>query len=130
MSYIDTMKKTIRILSIYLIAIPTLLQAASPGANPLTSLQQAGQLAYGANAPTDIKILIGRLVQILLGFVGILFIVLIIIGGMQWMLSGGNEKKIDEAKKRITNATIGLVIVVAAYSIAFSVTKYLSQAAS
>jgi len=98
--------------------------------DPLDSLQDVGLQVYGTSEPTDLKVTIGRLIQVLLGFVGIVFMILIIMGGVQWMTSGGNEQKITDAKKRIINATTGLVLIVISYSIAYSVTKWLSQAVS
>jgi hypothetical protein len=57
------------------------------------------------------------IIQYVLGFLGIIFLILIITGGYQWMTAGGNEETIAKAKKRIINATIGIVIVLAAYVI-------------
>jgi len=57
------------------------------------------------------------IIQYALGFLGLLFLILIISGGYQWMTAGGNEESIGKAKKRIINATIGLVIVLTAYII-------------
>lgn len=115
----------------YLYLFPLVLQARPVLAvDPLEGLQQVGTQVYGSSAPADIKVTIGNIVQALLGFIGMIFLILIIFGGIQWMLSGGNEKKIEEAKGRIVSATIGLVIIVMAYSIAFSITKYLAGAVS
>lgn len=98
--------------------------------DPLDSLNDVGRQVYGTEQPQDIKVIIANGVKIVLGFVGILFILLILMGGFQWMTSGGNEKKIEEAKARITRATIGLIIIIAAYSIAYTVTNYLRIATS
>lgn len=116
-----------RYLLLLAISFPAIVQAQ---VNPLDSLEDVGDKAYGVRKPAELKMIIAALIQIVLGFVGIIFLILIIIGGMQWMMSGGNEKKIEDAKGRITNATIGLVIVVIAYSIAYSITKWLGQASS
>jgi len=121
-------RNTIGISALFMSQIPALVNAQ--GVDPLKSLTNVGQQVYGNATPPDIKVTIGKVVQILLGFIGILFVVLIIVGGFRWMTSGGNEQKIDEAKRLITNATIGLVVIVLAYSIAFSVTKWLSIATS
>ncbi|MBI4090883.1 MAG: hypothetical protein HY422_02565 [Candidatus Komeilibacteria bacterium] len=121
------MKKLFTFAFLFWLQIPHIVRAQ---VNPLDSLQQVGTEVYGSGAPADIKITIAKIVRAILGFVGIVFVVLIIIGGIQWMTSGGNEKKIEEAKKRIVNATIGLVIILAAYSIALSITKWLQGATS
>jgi hypothetical protein len=38
-----------------------------------------------------------------------------VIGGLQWMLSGGSEEKIATAKRTLTYATIGTIIVLSSY---------------
>ena len=42
----------------------------------------------------------------------------LVIGGIQWISSGGDPKALDSARRRLTNAVVGLIIVVAAYAIA------------
>ena len=64
---------------------------------------------------------IGEIVNILLAFLGVIFIVLIIYGGFLWMTAGGNEDQVGRAKKFITNATIGLVVVMLSYALAYFV---------
>ena len=52
-----------------------------------------------------------------LGFMGAIFLVLAIYGGYNWMMARGNEDMVEKAKKTITNATIGLIVVLSAYAI-------------
>ena len=68
-------------------------------------------------ASQDIKVTIGNLVQIVIGFLGVLVVLYMLYGGFLWMTSGGDEKKIEQAKKMIVAAVIGLLIVLAAFSI-------------
>lgn len=70
-------------------------------------------------------VLVARVIQIVLGFLGIIFLILIIISGFNWMMAGGNEEQIKTAQGRIKNAIIGLVIVLAAYAITYFIFKYL-----
>ena len=42
---------------------------------------------------------------------------LIIMGAVQWITSGGDKTKTEEASKRITNAIIGLIILAASIAI-------------
>ena len=65
----------------------------------------------------------GGAVGVVLSFLGIIFLVLIIFGGIQWMVSSGNEEQVKKAKQIMISATIGLVIVFAAYAI----TSYVGQ---
>jgi len=56
---------------------------------------------------------------------GMMFIIFFIMGGLQWVSSGGEKEKVEKAKKQMTNAAIGLIVVVASYSIAFIIGKVL-----
>jgi hypothetical protein len=56
-------------------------------------------------------------VNIVLGFLGILATLIILMGGFKWMTSQGNTDKVDEAKKLIGAGIVGLVIILSAYAI-------------
>lgn len=55
--------------------------------------------------------------NILLPIVGIISVLFIIIGGFQYITSGANEELAETGKKTLTNAIIGLVIVILSYII-------------
>lgn len=61
---------------------------------------------------------IAQIIRIALGFLGVIAVVIILVGGFQWMTAGGNDDKVKSAKKRIFAGIIGLVIVISAYAIA------------
>jgi len=46
-------------------------------------------------------------------------VVMMMLGGLQYVMSRGKSKYIEKAKTRITNAITGLILLLAAYSIAF-----------
>ncbi len=50
---------------------------------------------------------------------------LLIIGGIQWMLSGGDKAATEAARGRITAAVIGLILVFASWSIILLIEKFL-----
>lgn len=60
---------------------------------------------------------IGGVVNIVLGFLGILATLLILLGGFRWMTSQGNSDQVDSAKKIIGAGVVGLVIILTAYAI-------------
>ena len=68
-------------------------------------------------ASDTIATFVGQLVGTLLSFLGIVFMLLILIGGFQWMTSQGAPAKVTAAQKLITNSIIGLLIVISAYAI-------------
>jgi len=61
--------------------------------------------------------IIGNIINIVLGFLGIVLLVYLIWGGFLWMTSGGSEEGATKAKEMIKNAIIGLIIIVASYAL-------------
>lgn len=84
--------------------------------------------AAGFGDPKSIPEIVGAIIGTVLGFLGIIFLILVIYGGYLWMLSRGNEEKVLKAKKTLTEATIGLIIILSAYSITFFVFNALQEA--
>ncbi|HAZ29089.1 MAG TPA: hypothetical protein DCY48_04960 [Candidatus Magasanikbacteria bacterium] len=66
---------------------------------------------------TDIRIIIGKIIRVLLGLVGIVLLGIILYGGYLYMTSQGEEDKITRAKQTIINGVIGLVIILSALTI-------------
>ena len=66
----------------------------------------------------DPRVTVANVINVLLGFLGIIAVVIILIGGFKWMTAGGSEDKVGEAKKLITAGIIGLIIILASWSIA------------
>jgi len=65
----------------------------------------------------DLESTVVRVVQWVLGFLGLVAVIMILIGGFQWMTAGGNEEKVASAKKIISAAVIGLIVVLLAWAI-------------
>jgi len=65
----------------------------------------------------DPSAIIGAVVGAVLNFLGVIFLILMIYGGIMWMTAAGNDEQIGKARKIITAAIIGLIIVVSAYAI-------------
>ncbi|MFA5359821.1 MAG: pilin [Patescibacteria group bacterium] len=73
------------------------------------------ETGLGERDPRDIA---ASVINVILGFLGIVAVIIILLGGFKWMTAGGNEDKVGEAKKLITAGIIGLVIIVASFAIA------------
>ncbi len=74
-------------------------------------------------------VVVGKIIQTFLSFLGVIFFGLMLYGGYCWMLARGNEQDVEKAKNIITNAIIGLVIVLAAYAITAFVGAWLVKGA-
>lgn len=82
----------------------------------------------GYNLDTDENTLeqtLARNITLVLSLVGVLFMILIIYGGISWMLAQGSDEKVNKAKKIITDSIIGLIIVIAAYAITYLILEFI-----
>ncbi len=95
--------------------------------NSQIGINDVGQV-YG-NQKQDIRVLVGKIVNIALGFLATIFLVIAVFAGFQYMTSGGNEEKTKKAIALLKNAIIGLAIVLLAWAITKFVIIMLSRAA-
>ena len=61
---------------------------------------------------------IGQIIRVTLGFLGVVAVVIILLGGFRWMTAGGNDDKLKKARGLLFSGIIGLVIILSAYAIA------------
>ncbi len=95
--------------------------------SPDDTLDSAADKAGYNIGKTDIFVFVSKGISIGLSFIGVIFLLLLIYGGYLWMTDRGNEDQVAKAKKLIQAAVIGLIIVVAAYSISWFVINVLTQ---
>lgn len=79
-------------------------------------------------AQTDLTDVIGTLISVFLTLLGIIFLILILYAGFLWMTAGGEEEKTEKAKDIMIRAVVGLIIILAAYSISSFVITALQEA--
>lgn len=66
---------------------------------------------------SSLAVIIPRIFDIAVGIAGILFVVLLLLGGVQYLVSLGEEEAVTKARKLMINASIGLVIVLSAWGV-------------
>ena len=86
------------------------------GLGPMGNIGNNTSLS-GVTALTSITNIISSIIGIMTVIAGIWFIFMFLIGGYTWMTSMGDKHKLQEARDRIVNALIGLVIVVAGWGV-------------
>lgn len=94
-------------------------------------LDTAGQTGFGyntTNAPSVGKV-IGNIITAILGFTGTIAFLVFLYGGFLWLTARGNEDQVADAKKYLTNGTIGIIVIVLAYSASYFITGVLYKAA-
>jgi hypothetical protein len=65
----------------------------------------------------DLKTVVVRVLQLVLGLAPLAAVAMIIVGGFMWMTSVGDEEKLMRAKRVISSAVIGLIIVIIAWAV-------------
>ncbi|USN53417.1 MAG: hypothetical protein H6760_04660 [Candidatus Nomurabacteria bacterium] len=93
-----------------ILALPLLVSAQSA----FTVENIGGSVGLGT---ADLKDTVINIIQWVLGILALVAVVMIIIGGFQWMTAGGNDEKVEKAKKIISAAVIGLIIILLAWAI-------------
>ena len=78
----------------------------------------------------DVRQTAARIINVALGFLGIIAVVIVLVGGFKYMISGGNEEKTSEAKNLIVSGIIGLAIILSAWAITSFVIGQLLTATS
>lgn len=89
--------------------------STSGGGKSLATLERIG----GKAGYTNIKLHVaaGRIVNSALSVLGIVFIMIIIIGGFKWLTAGGDEAQVTKSLAYIKRAIIGLIITLSAAAI-------------
>ena len=99
--------------------LPAVALAQNPG-NPFTQAQNltntVGSKA-GIGTQQTLPAMAGSIINVVLGFLGILLLFYMLYAGFLWMTAGGDTKKVEKAQSIITQAIIGLLIIVMAFAI-------------
>ncbi len=97
-----------------LLALPVLAQSYQGASGGI-------EAARGAGVPTNLSDGDGSIVQLAINFmlygVGILSVIMLIVGGFRYVISGGQKDSVAAAKNTILYAIIGLLVAVFAYAI-------------
>ena len=76
---------------------------------PISSIPDNPTVALGALISTGIQIFI---------FVAVVaMLIYLLMGAFEWVVSGGEKEKITKAQLKITNAVVGIVIIIAVLSV-------------
>ena len=84
----------------------------------------------GTFSTRDVREVVAKIINVAMGLLGIVAVVIILAGGFMWMTAGGNEEKVEKAKKLIFSGIIGLAIILTSFAIARFVISSLVSATS
>ncbi|MBQ3352526.1 hypothetical protein IJG91_02645 [Candidatus Saccharibacteria bacterium] len=94
--------------------------ALSAGKAMALSVQEGAEAARAEGMPTMLIGPSGVFTQItntVLYIVGIISVIMLIYGGLRYVISGGDSKKVTDAKNTILYAIIGLIVSILAFAI-------------
>lgn len=113
------MKKILEIVLPMLIMVVAVAALASNSVSALT-LQEGAEAARCDECPRDLfgdNGVFKQVTNTILYIVGIIAVIMLIIGGIRYVTSGGDAKKVTDAKNTVLYAIIGLVIAFLAFAI-------------
>lgn len=96
------------------LVLPALVLAANPALN---KLENVGTVEGPYQADSVLSDIIGIVIGVGLGLIGVVFLILMIYAGYNWMTAQGEEEKVTKAKETIIRAIIGLIIVIGSYAV-------------
>jgi len=89
---------------------------------PLGNIEGIGNLGTGSfggsSSYSRFSDLISRTIGLLTIVAGVWFLVQLIMGGYSWISAGGDKQAMQNAQKKVTNALIGMLVTILAYTIA------------
>lgn len=113
------MKKIKQITATLLAIFATFTLALSPNLayannqNNLSGVRKGVEAARGSDMPTDLvgqNGILNKVTNTLLLLIGAVSVFMLILGGFRYVVSGGDSKKVTDAKNTILYAIIGLII--------------------
>src|SRR5688572_17427193 len=118
---IEVTLRQVRIVAFLFLSVFCLFHCADLVAHAQTDdfgvLEVGETLNVPASADADLRVLIVRILNFALGFLGIIALCVILYAGYLWMTSRGNEETVASAKKMLVNGAIGLTIIMSAFVI-------------
>ena len=96
---------------------PAYAQASAPTQNSFKNQITDGSRATGTNTNASVEDGLKQVVNVLLFLIGAISVIVIIIGGLMYVVSAGDSGRTKKAKDTIMYAVIGLVVALFAFAI-------------
>ena len=80
------------------------------------------------DSSTTLPQLIGRFINVVIGLLGVIFLVQIVYAGYLYLLAGDDSGNVDKAKSLVRNAVIGIIIIIASFAISSFVIEQITTA--
>lgn len=136
------MKQTLKMRLIALFAVPALAlsvvgagvistSALASSSNDDLTIDSGAKSAKGDGVSTDLfgsEGIFKTIVNVLLFIIGAISVIMLIIGGIRYTVSGGDSSAVTAAKNTILYAVVGIVVAILAYAIVnFVITSLINE---
>lgn len=122
------MKKSIKQLLLGAFAVPVMVLGASLVISPATpayaqfdgGIEDGANSAKGKDQQTDLfgpSGVFQTITNVLLFLIGAISVIMLIIGGIRYVVSGGDSTAVQNAKNTILYAIVGIVVAILAYAV-------------
>ncbi len=117
---IQKLKNGIYAASATFLALPAMVRA-----QVVTNDYGLPSVEYGPSGAETLPEAIASVLTIILGVLGAICVLLVVIAGIMYMTSGGDEARVEKAKNYLIYAIVGLIVAVLGYVIVNTVMSVL-----
>lgn len=113
------MKRSLKLFSSYVAASFTLLALNMAQAHAVGTISDGAVAARGQEQPVDLfgdTGVFSKISSVLLFIVGAIAVIMIVIGGLRYVISGGDATQVQSAKNTILYALVGVIVAILAYA--------------
>lgn len=105
------------------LAVPAVVLAQGGADHQLGNDSGSGSSAGGTTSldnplgTNDPRVIVGNIIEAVLGLVGSIALLVFILGGLSWVTSAGSEEKVKKGKEMIIWASLGLIVIFTSYTL-------------
>ncbi|MBI2634427.1 hypothetical protein HYW82_02010 [Candidatus Peregrinibacteria bacterium] len=116
-------KQTLIVFALMIGAIAIFSALPMASAALINPTDQPEGIRGATDGETDARALVLQIIDYFLGFLGLIAVIMVIYGGVTYVISAGNDEAIGNAKKIIMYALIGIVVILLSFVIVHAVIK-------
>ena len=128
------MKQSLKLFTSFVIASITLAALSAAQSYAIGTVSQGADSARGTQQPANLfgdTGVFSTISSVLLFIVGAIAVIMIIIGGLRYVISGGDATQVQAAKNTILYALVGIIIAILAYAaVNFVIGSFVSSGSS
>ena len=113
------MKRSLTLFGSYVLAAFTVLALDMAQAHAVGTISDGANSARATDQPSNLfgdAGVFSKISSVLLFIVGAIAVIMIVIGGLRYVISGGDASQVQSAKNTILYALVGIIVAILAYA--------------